>query len=159
MPQYTFMGYDLRSRSLLPHGYGDDFPAFFAHRSAVDKDVIDLMRPLFDKMLLFVYKNTFARTRTPVLCLFLRLSLLLSLSLFSLSLSRFGSSFSLCLCLVHSLFCSRTYSLSLSRSLSHTQTHKYTNTHVDTMRAYTSFVLHFLACSHRLVVSRDCRSR
>ena len=34
-PQYTFMGYDLRSRSLLPHGYGDDFPAFFTHRSAV----------------------------------------------------------------------------------------------------------------------------
>ena len=29
MPQYTFMGYDLRSRSLLPHGYGDDFQAFF----------------------------------------------------------------------------------------------------------------------------------
>ena len=67
--------------------------------------------------------------------------------------------FSLCLCLVHSLFRSRTFSFPLSRSLSHTQTHKYTNTHVDTMRAYTSFVLHFLACSHRLVVSRDCRSR
>ena len=27
-PQYTCMGYDARSRERLPHGYGDEFPAF-----------------------------------------------------------------------------------------------------------------------------------
>ena len=32
-PPYTFMGYDLRSRQLLPHGYGNDFPAFLTYRS------------------------------------------------------------------------------------------------------------------------------
>jgi len=121
MPQYTFMGYDLRSRSLLPHGYGDDFPAFFTHRSAVDKDVIDLMRPLFDKVLLFVYKNTFARTHTPVLCLFLPLSLLLSLSLF------------LCPCLAFSLlflslFVSFILPFVLALSLSLLFSHTHTNT-------------------------------
>jgi hypothetical protein len=30
-PQYTFMGYDARSRARLPHGYGDEFPAFLTH--------------------------------------------------------------------------------------------------------------------------------
>ena len=33
----------------LPYGHGDLFPAFFTHRSGVDKDIIDLMRPLFNK--------------------------------------------------------------------------------------------------------------
>jgi len=54
------------------------------------------------------------------------LSLALSFS-FSLSLSRFLSSFSLSLCLIHSLFCSRTFSLSLV--LSHTHKHINTQTH------------------------------
>ena len=45
--QYTFMGYNEESRELLPFGFGNDFPAFFTHRCAVDKTVIDLMRPLF----------------------------------------------------------------------------------------------------------------
>lgn len=48
-PQYTFMGYDARSRARLPHGYGDEFPAFLTHRGGVDLLVIDLMRPLFNK--------------------------------------------------------------------------------------------------------------
>ena len=48
-PQYTFMGYDARSRARLPHGYGDEFPAFLTHRGGVDLVVIDLMRPLFNK--------------------------------------------------------------------------------------------------------------
>ena len=43
---YTFMGYNPKSVSLLPFGHGDSFPAFFTHRSGVDKKVIDLMRPL-----------------------------------------------------------------------------------------------------------------
>ena len=48
-PQYTFMGYDARSRARLPHGYGEDFPAFLTHRGGVDTQCVDLMRPLFDK--------------------------------------------------------------------------------------------------------------
>ena len=48
-PPYTFMGYDLRSRQLLPHGYGNDFPAFLTYRSGVDLRIIDLLRPLSDK--------------------------------------------------------------------------------------------------------------
>ena len=48
-PPYTFMGYDLRSRQLLAHGYGNDFPAFLTHRSGVDLRIIDLLRPLSDK--------------------------------------------------------------------------------------------------------------
>ena len=48
-PQYTFMGYDARSRARLPHGYGDEFPAFLTHRAGVDMDIVDLMRPLYDK--------------------------------------------------------------------------------------------------------------
>jgi len=34
--QYIFMGYDARSRVRLPHGYGDEFPAFLTHRGGVD---------------------------------------------------------------------------------------------------------------------------
>ena len=48
-PQYTFLGYDARSRDKLPHGYGDNFPAFLTHRGGVDMLLVDLMRPLFDK--------------------------------------------------------------------------------------------------------------
>lgn len=48
-PPYTFMGYDARSRARLPHGYGDDFPAFLTHRAGVDMAIVDLMRPLYDK--------------------------------------------------------------------------------------------------------------
>ena len=48
-PSYTFMAHDVRSRQLLPHGYGNDFPAFFTHRSGVDLRILDLVRPLCDK--------------------------------------------------------------------------------------------------------------
>ena len=44
----TFMGWNAASNSLLPHGKGDEFPAFLTWRAAVDKGLIDLMRPLFD---------------------------------------------------------------------------------------------------------------
>jgi hypothetical protein len=49
LQQYTFMGYDLQSRQLLPRGYGSKFPAFFTCKAAVDNEVIDLMCPLFNK--------------------------------------------------------------------------------------------------------------
>ena len=48
-PQYTFMGYDSRSRIHLPYGYGDEYPAFHTDKGAVDLLIIDLMRPLFNK--------------------------------------------------------------------------------------------------------------
>ena len=48
-PQFTFRGYDARSRAQLPHGYNDDFPAFLTHRAGVDMEIVDLMRPLYDK--------------------------------------------------------------------------------------------------------------
>ena len=44
----TFMGWNATSNSLLPYGKGDEFPAFLTWRAAVDKGLIDLMRPLFD---------------------------------------------------------------------------------------------------------------
>lgn len=47
--QYTFMGWDARSRARLPFGYGEEFPAFLTHRGGIDTEVIDLMRPLYDK--------------------------------------------------------------------------------------------------------------
>jgi hypothetical protein len=46
--QYNFMGYNPTSVEMLPYGWGNHFPAFFTHRGAVDKSVIDLMRPLFN---------------------------------------------------------------------------------------------------------------
>ena len=46
--KYTFMGWDRDLLPLLKHGLGDEFPAFFTHRAGLDKQVIDLMRPLFD---------------------------------------------------------------------------------------------------------------
>jgi hypothetical protein len=47
--QYTFMGYDPRSRIHLPFGYGDEYPAFHTFKGAIDLSIIDLMRPLFNK--------------------------------------------------------------------------------------------------------------
>jgi hypothetical protein len=44
--QYTFMGYDPQSVKQLPHGYGRKYPAFHMHKSAVDMDVVNLLRPL-----------------------------------------------------------------------------------------------------------------
>jgi hypothetical protein len=46
--QYTFMGYNARSRKRLPYGLGNLFPAFLTHKGAIDMTIIDLMRPLFN---------------------------------------------------------------------------------------------------------------
>ena len=48
-PSYTFMAHDARSLQLLPHGYGNDFPAVLTWRAGVDKRIVDLLRPLSDK--------------------------------------------------------------------------------------------------------------
>jgi len=48
LPEYTFMGWDQRTVSLLPYDYGLEFPAFLTHRAGLDLNVIDLMRPAFD---------------------------------------------------------------------------------------------------------------
>jgi hypothetical protein len=47
--KYTFMGWDKQSLPLLEHGLGDEFPTFLTWKAGVDKQVLDLMRPLFDK--------------------------------------------------------------------------------------------------------------
>ena len=47
--QYTFMATNKISLTLLPHGYGALFPAFTTRKSAVDKTVLNMMRPLMDK--------------------------------------------------------------------------------------------------------------
>ena len=47
--QYTFMGWDSISMSMLPFGYGSHYPAFHSHRSGVDNSILNLMRPLFNK--------------------------------------------------------------------------------------------------------------
>ncbi len=47
--QYTFMRYDPHSRVHLPHGYGNEYPAFHMYKGALDLLIIDLMRPLFNK--------------------------------------------------------------------------------------------------------------
>ena len=50
LPSYTFMGWDKISLSLLPHGYGDLFPAMLTHRGGVDNHVAsDVARAAFDK--------------------------------------------------------------------------------------------------------------
>ena len=41
--------YDKQCLPLYPHGHGEQFPAFLTHRSGVDKLLIDMMRPLYDK--------------------------------------------------------------------------------------------------------------
>ena len=38
------MGWDTESLVLMPHGYGDLFPAFLTPRAGVDKAVLDWMR-------------------------------------------------------------------------------------------------------------------
>lgn len=48
-PPYTFMAWDMRIRDLFPFGYGMEFPAFLTYRGGVDYQLIDLMRPLFNK--------------------------------------------------------------------------------------------------------------
>ena len=45
---YTFMGWDEGPLPLPADGKGGSFPAFFAHKAGVSKELIDLMRPLFD---------------------------------------------------------------------------------------------------------------
>ena len=47
--QYNFMGWNSQSLPLLPLGRGSEFPAFLSWKAGVDKTVIDMMRPLFDK--------------------------------------------------------------------------------------------------------------
>ena len=46
---YTFMAWNSRSLQMMPYSYGEKFPAVLSHRSGLDKLVVDLMRPLFDK--------------------------------------------------------------------------------------------------------------
>ena len=46
--QYTFMGYDHRSTCRLPHGWGDQIPCVFTHKSGVDMEIIGDIRPLFN---------------------------------------------------------------------------------------------------------------
>ena len=47
--QDTFMGWDKKSLPLLEHGLGDEFPAFLTWKAGADKQVLDLMWPLFEK--------------------------------------------------------------------------------------------------------------
>ena len=46
--KYTFMGYDPDSRIELPWGYGDEYPAFHMHKSAISIRLIDWMLPSFN---------------------------------------------------------------------------------------------------------------
>eukprot|EP00956_Cyclotella_meneghiniana_P017776 scaffold29226_cov58-Cyclotella_meneghiniana.AAC.5 len=47
--QYSFMGWNSESLSRLPLGRGSEFPAYLTWKAGVDKTVLDMMRPLFDK--------------------------------------------------------------------------------------------------------------
>jgi hypothetical protein len=47
--KYTFMGWDAESLPLTALGAGDEFPAILTWRAGIDKELLDLMRPLFDK--------------------------------------------------------------------------------------------------------------
>lgn len=47
--QYNFMGWNEVSLPLFPYGRGSEFPAFFTLRAGLDKALVDMMRPLFDK--------------------------------------------------------------------------------------------------------------
>ena len=47
--KYTFRAWDRGSLPYLPRGLGEEFPAFLTHTSGVDKKIVDMMRPLFDK--------------------------------------------------------------------------------------------------------------
>ena len=46
--KYTFMAWNMKSLPLLADGRGDKFPAFLTWKAGVSKQLIDLMRPLFD---------------------------------------------------------------------------------------------------------------
>jgi hypothetical protein len=43
------MGWDSQSLPLMGNGRGDEFPAFLTFRAGIDKMLMDLMRPEFDK--------------------------------------------------------------------------------------------------------------
>ena len=46
---YTFMGYDMRSVARLAHGRGTrHFPAILTRKAGIDKQLMDLARPLFN---------------------------------------------------------------------------------------------------------------
>jgi len=47
--QYSFMAWNKRVLPLYANGLGDEFPAFLTWRAGVDKLLLDLMRPLYDK--------------------------------------------------------------------------------------------------------------
>jgi hypothetical protein len=47
--EYTFMAWDKRIIPLYPYGIGMDFPAILTWRAGVDKLVVAMMRPLFNK--------------------------------------------------------------------------------------------------------------
>ena len=46
--KYTFMAWNMKLLPLLTDGRGDKFPAFLTWKAGVSKQLIDLMRPLFD---------------------------------------------------------------------------------------------------------------
>jgi hypothetical protein len=43
------MGWNCKSLELLPFGYGDKFPTRLTWKGGVDKQILDLMRLLFNK--------------------------------------------------------------------------------------------------------------
>ena len=45
----TFMGCYPGSVTFLPYGLGSFFPAIITHRAGLDMEIVDMMRPLFDK--------------------------------------------------------------------------------------------------------------
>lgn len=45
----TFMGWNPGSVTFLPYGLGSFFPAIITHRAGLDMEIVDMMRPLFDK--------------------------------------------------------------------------------------------------------------
>jgi hypothetical protein len=47
--KYTFMGWDPESLPLTAFGAGDEFPAILTWRAGLDKTLVDMMRPEFDK--------------------------------------------------------------------------------------------------------------
>jgi hypothetical protein len=49
VPAQTFMGWDEDARKYLAYNRGEEFPAFLTYRGGVDKAVVDLLRPMFDK--------------------------------------------------------------------------------------------------------------
>ena len=47
-PEFKFCGYNPHSTTLLPRQLNLSFPTMFTHKLAIDKTLLDLMRPLFD---------------------------------------------------------------------------------------------------------------